>query len=78
MEILLRTQSALSDLSENPLYLTNISSNFRVDDQISNILDICRTDDGKASVKIFYDVSYHFIKKCHNGTKNFVTTYAHT
>ena len=30
-----------------------------VDEQISCILDICRTEEGKASVKVFYDVSTH-------------------
>ena len=30
---------------------------FRVEEQISSILDICRQEDGKACVKVFYDVS---------------------
>ena len=35
-----------------------------MDEQISCILDICRTDEGKASVKVFYDVSTKGIEKC--------------
>ena len=39
------------------------SVSFSVDEQISCILDICRTDEGKASVKVFYDVSTKDIEK---------------
>ena len=51
----------MNDSSTRVKKLKSIS--FSVDEQISCILDICRTDEGKASVKVFYDVSTKDIEK---------------